>query len=116
MFDAIPVLEAIGADKNSDRIIRTLGYVEQLSDGTLKATVHCDIVSDTRRVYSASVCADCTAYPTQTLESLLAELLDTVDKHVEQLFWYTPRGDCKADMPCISNSIVLALHKYNVTQ
>lgn len=115
MFDAIPVLETVGMDKN-DRVIRTLGYIEQQHDGTLKATVHCDTVPEYKRVYSATVCADCTAYPTQTLGKLLAELLDTVGKHVDFMLWYTPCGDGKTHAPNLNNAIVLTLHKYNVVQ
>lgn len=116
MFDAIPIFETIGVDEKHDRAIRTLGYVEQLHDGTLKASVHCDTVSENRRVYSASVCADCTAYPTQTLASLLTELLDTVQKHVALVLWYSPCGDGKTHAPDLSNAIVLAFHKYHVVR
>lgn len=114
MFDAIPVIEVVGVDEKNDRVIRTLGYVEQLHDGTLKASIYCDTVSDYKRVYNASVCADCTAYPTMTLETLLSELLDTVSKHVKFMLWYSPCGDGKAHAPNLNNAIVLALHKYNI--
>ena len=115
MFDLIPVLEVVGMD-NKNRTIRTLGYVEQLYDGTLKVTVHCDTVPEYRRVYSASVCEDCTPYPTGTLASILADMLETVGKHVSFMLWYTPCGDGKTQAPNLDNAIVLALHKYGVTR
>lgn len=114
MFDAIPVLEVIGVDEKNDRVIRTLGYVEQLRDGTLKATVHCDAVSDNKRVYSASVCADCTAYPTTKLETLLGELLDTVSKHVAFMLWYSAVCDGTPDAPNMRYAITGALRKYGI--
>lgn len=115
MFDLIPVLEAVGMD-DKDRTIRTLGYVEQLYDGTLKVTVHCDTVPEYRRVYSASVCEDCTPYPVQTLALMLSHMLEIVGKHVTFMLWYTPCGDGKTQAPNLNNAIVMALHKYNVVR
>lgn len=116
MFDLIPVFECIGVDDQHSRVIRTLGYVEQLHDGTLKARVYCDTVPDHRRVYTASLCMDCTAYPTSTLADMLTGMCDTVYKLVTPMLWYSTEGDGMNAAPDMVKAIIGALSKYEVVQ
>lgn len=114
MFDSIPVVEMIGVDETNERVIRTIGYVEQLRDGTLKTWVVCDTVPDYDRIYYSDTCEDCTAYPTLTLALALANELRTVCKHVAPALWYSAVGDGETTAPDMREAICAALHKYGV--
>lgn len=114
MFDSIPVVEMIGVDETNERVIRTIGYVEQLRDGTLKTFVVCDTVLDDDRIYYSDTCKDCTAYPTLTLALALADELRDVCENVTPALWYSAVGDGITDAPDMREAVVAALHKYGV--
>ena len=114
MFDSIPVVEMVGVDETNERVIRTIGYVEQLRDGTLKTFVVCDTVPDNDRIYYSDTCKDCTAYPTLTLALALADELRDVCENVTPALWYSAVGDGMTSAPDMREAVCAALHKYGV--